>query len=378
MSTQNLRLAGISVVHIKPRSDAKFVNAADALFGSLGKRFEMVAIQRIALEGMSRYLSAARTFRPDKERWKRLETLNPWAFRQRSELSQQYLDSLRGQFDVAVQLHPLFHPAPNGDHRYVITTDSTYRINQRMWPLHVPSVSDREHDEWVALERETIQGAAALFPWSRFAAQSLIEDYGADPNKVFVIGASGNLPIRPLTKTSYTSQTALYIGYEFERKGGLILLKAWEQVRRALPAARLIIVGPEQPDMPLPRGVEWRGRVNDDTTLISLYQSATVFTLPSLFEPFGHVLIEAMSNGVPVIGTNHCAMPEIITPGKDGLLVPPRDPDALAAALIEVLRQPDEAQHMGQNAYAKASRDYTWDAVVGRMGQGIEAAALTV
>jgi glycosyltransferase involved in cell wall biosynthesis len=338
----------------------------------------MVATQRIALEGVNRYLSAARTFRPDKERWKRLETLNPWAFRQRSELSQEYLDSLSGQFDFAVQLHPLFHPAPKGDHRYVITTDSTYRINQRMWPLHVPSVSDREHDEWVALERETIQGAAALFPWSRFAGQSLIEDYGADPNKVFVIGASGNLPIRPLTKTSYASQTVLYIGYEFERKGGLILLKAWEQVRRALPAAKLIIVGPEEPDTPLPRGVEWRGRVNDDTTLISLYQSATVFTLPSLFEPFGHVLIEAMSNGVPVIGTNHCAMPEIITSGQEGLLVPPHDPDALATALIEVLRQPDEAQRMGQNAYAKASRDYTWDAVVGRMEQGIEAAALKV
>ncbi len=367
MTAQKLRIVGVSVVHIRPRSDAKFVNAATSMYSTLGERFEMVGIKRIAFEGAARYFSGLRSFRPNMERWRKVEILNPWGFRQRSRLSQEYLDSIQGQFDVAFQLHPLFNPSPNRNHKYVISTDSTYRINQRMWEPHVPKVSDREHDEWVELQRDTMRNAEALFPWSKFVAQSMIDDYGVDPAKIFVIGSSGNLPVKPLTKTDYSSQIALFIGYEFERKGGQYLLKAWEQVSRVLPNAKLIIVGPDVPSTPSPDSVKWMGRINDADILMKLYQDASVFVLPSLFEPYGHVLVEAMGNGLPVIGTNICAMPEIIDQGQNGLMVPPREPEALALALIDILRNPDKAKAMGSHAYEKMRADFTWDAVIDRM-----------
>src|SRR5690606_12176833 len=119
--------------------------------------------------------------------------------------------------------------------------------------------------------------------------------------------------------------TVLFIGRQFERKGGDLLLRAFARVRRALPEAELLIIGPAE----IPgdhAGVTSLGFVSKDRpggweAIAEAYRRADVFCLPTRFEPFGIVFVEAMHFGVPCVGPDAWAVPEIIDDGRTGLTV---------------------------------------------------------
>jgi len=92
-----------------------------------------------------------------------------------------------------------------------------------------------------------------------------------------------------------------------------------------------------------------------------LYDSAAVFAMPSQFEPFGLVFLEAMAYKLPCIGANVCAMPEIIGDGECGFVVSPDDHVTLADRLITLLRDRVLMRTMGATGHAKVKAEYTWD-----------------
>ena len=98
------------------------------------------------------------------------------------------------------------------------------------------------------------------------------------------------------------------------------------------------------------------------------YSKATVFVMPSIYEPFGIVFAEAMAHKLPCIGTNNCAMPEIISENKSGFLVPVEDSHILAKRIIEILKTPELAEEMGIYGYEKYRQNFTW----GRVAEKIE------
>jgi glycosyltransferase involved in cell wall biosynthesis len=165
------------------------------------------------------------------------------------------------------------------------------------------------------------------------------------------------------------------VGYELKRKGGYVLLQAWERVQRALPDAQLWFVGPDQPRGKQPHGVRWLGRIDNRQTLEQIYHQASVFTLPALFEPWGHVVVEALGSGLPCVVSDRCALPEIVEHGATGLIVPAAEPELLAEALIDLLSHPQRAERMGRQAHATVAQGHTWDDVVARMAPHIEQAA---
>ncbi len=136
-----------------------------------------------------------------------------------------------------------------------------------------------------------------------------------------------------------------------EQKGISDGLRAFEQITARFPEARLVIAG----DGPLRRKLEqetrpFAGQVRfvgwrDDVPL--LMAAFDVFLMPSLWEGFGLVALEAMAQRVPVIASAVSSLPEIIVSGETGLLVPPRDVAALAEALTLLLSDRALAQHMG-------------------------------
>jgi glycosyltransferase involved in cell wall biosynthesis len=193
--------------------------------------------------------------------------------------------------------------------------------------------------------------------------------------RIHTVYAGVNLTLPTVTAAPKKDPVVLFIGRDFERKGGPLLLRAFEQVRRRVPAAKLIIAG-STPRVDQP-GVEVVGFIdkhsaNGEARLIELYRRASVFTMPSHFEPFGIVYAEAMHFGVPCVGVDHCAMPEIVSHGVTGLLVPPDNDHALAQALIYVLRNRAEAALMGEAAITKARRLFRWEVVAGKMTTIIE------
>jgi glycosyltransferase involved in cell wall biosynthesis len=105
--------------------------------------------------------------------------------------------------------------------------------------------------------------------------------------------------------------------------------------------------------------------------MLAEYQRATVFTMPSLYEPYGIVFAEAMAHRLPCVGTTICAMPEIIRDGDTGYVVPPADDRALADRLIGLLRDPLACRQMGERGYRKYEAEHTWDAVAARMCDAI-------
>jgi len=93
------------------------------------------------------------------------------------------------------------------------------------------------------------------------------------------------------------------------------------------------------------------------------YKSADVLVLPSLYEVFGIVNLEAMACNVPIVASKIGGIPDVVKDGENGLLVPPRDSEALADAIIYLLKNKDIRERMGENGRKLVEEKYTWKKV---------------
>jgi UDP-glucose:(heptosyl)LPS alpha-1,3-glucosyltransferase len=156
---------------------------------------------------------------------------------------------------------------------------------------------------------------------------------------------------------------ALFVGTGFHRKGLAPLFEALRRLPRG--TLRLAVVGNgasedwrrRAADLGLADLVAFTGRVRDTETY---YAAADLFVLPTLFDPFANATLEAMASGLPVITSRRNGAAEILTPGRDGVLVDdPADAGALAQAIAD-LRDPARREAMGARARETAMK-YTWD-----------------
>ncbi len=154
-------------------------------------------------------------------------------------------------------------------------------------------------------------------------------------------------------------------------KGLAPLLEALAKVRTDVPDAHLVVIGKSKAKSRIPALIDRLGIgnavefVSGVTTerIVELYAEAEVACVPSLYEGFSLPAVEAMACGVPVVGTTGGAVPEVIgTDGETGLLVPPGDPEALAAALRRMLGDPALRARVGAAGKARALEKFTWRA----------------
>ncbi|HEX6287612.1 MAG TPA: glycosyltransferase family 4 protein [Herpetosiphonaceae bacterium] len=374
MTTSHIRILGITMDRIGNfRAQAREKNAG--MYAALDRRFGVIDVIRPRLPMLEQYYNKLRHIHPDRDYWRIRAGLNPWAFKHRTAVAERRLQGCDGQYDLIVQLHTLFSPGDLTKRRpYVLHTDNTYQLSERYYADWAP-LRGRQRDEWIAMERATYRQAAFLFPRSEWLRRSMIDDYGCEPERVIRVGGGANFVRSSLDGKAYDAPVALFVGYDFKRKGGHVLLQAWEQVHRQLPEAQLWIVGPERLRARLPGGVRCLGRIDDRAALRAVYAQASVFTLPALFEPWGHVITEAMGEGLPCVVSDRCALPEIVAHGVTGLVTPAEDPAALAAALIDLLGNPRRAERFGRQAHATIAQGNTWDDVIARMAPYIEQAA---
>jgi starch synthase len=97
--------------------------------------------------------------------------------------------------------------------------------------------------------------------------------------------------------------------------------------------------------------------------VIQILSHATVFACPSLYEPLGIVNLEAMACGAAVVASAVGGIPEVVLDGETGLLVPPGDEKALAAAINSLLRDPTRIAAMGARGRVSAESDFSWDRI---------------
>lgn len=184
-------------------------------------------------------------------------------------------------------------------------------------------------------------------PWLRPDAISVIYNGVEPPGHPPAITADLGLPPGSLA--------VVFAGRLETRKGLLDLAAAWPRVARSVANAHIVIAG-SGPDERRAREVfgdsprvHWLGYRSD---MASVLQVAHVAAVPSHWEGFGLIAVEAMLAGLPVVAARASSLPEIVEDGVHGILVPPRNPPALAAALIRLLRSPTTRERMG-----KAGRD---------------------
>lgn len=103
------------------------------------------------------------------------------------------------------------------------------------------------------------------------------------------------------------------------------------------------------------------GQCNDVPALLA---TSDLFVLPSRSEAFPNAVIEAMAAGLPVVATNVGGIPELITPGTTGLLVPPGDAVALATSVLDLMDRPGFASSLGQAARARIEQEFSFDRMV--------------
>lgn len=194
-------------------------------------------------------------------------------------------------------------------------------------------------------------------------------DYRVVPNGIDTARFHPGHPPLPQARTP-GRLTILHVGRLEQRKGFLVLLRAYALLRRRRSDIRLVVVG----DGPQRHGYERfvaEGEIGDVTfcghvdaaVLPRYYASADVFCAPATArESFGIVLLEAMASGVPVLASAIPGFAQVVESGRDGLLVPPRDHDAWAAALQLLLDDHEMRASIGAAGIAKAHR-YDWETV---------------
>lgn len=374
MPSQHIRILGITEKALR-FENGRYVGTKGVVYNTLGKHFDLVGVGSFQLSKLAKRFSQLTHFRTERSRWRFAASLNPWTFRYRTRAAERYLQQHEGAYDLIVQMDTLLAPGLRLQQRpYTLVTDNTYALTHRYWPDWAP-MTKRDHREWLRLETEVYQNARFLFVWSEFARQSMIQDYGVTPDKVAAVGCGANLYVETLDRRGYDSRTALFVGNDFERKGGFVLLRAWGQVHKKMPDAQLWIVGPRSPLADPQPGVKWLGQVSDRQELQNLYNQAALFVMPSLFEPWGMVFMEAMGSGLACIGTDKFGMVEFIEHDKNGMIVPMGQDEPLAEALLTILGDPALAEQMGRAAHATILSKYTWDAVIERMVPHIQRVA---
>lgn len=162
----------------------------------------------------------------------------------------------------------------------------------------------------------------------------------------------------------------VFVGIVDLRKGVDVLLPAWRSVRARIPDAGLLLVGPvSDPALQAAVGAAVRdgvsavGSVDDVRPYL---EAADAFVLPSRQEGLPNAVLEAMASGLPVVACDaEGALAGVITDGVDGRVVP-HTPEAVADAIVEILRDPRRAADMGDRARQKIERDFDIDRIADR------------
>lgn len=230
-------------------------------------------------------------------------------------------------------------------------------------------------DRWRRLETAIYRNATVLFVRSRHVERSLVEDYGIAPERIECVYAGSNAGATTLVADGSETdrpvgKRILFVGMDWERKGGPVLMRAFRRVRDAHPDAELVVVG-KSPAIDEPN-VKVVGQLPVER-IADEYRRAAVLCVPTLREPFGVVFVEAMNHGVPIVSTTVGALPDMVEDGVNGFLVPPGDADALADRLVTLLGDPGLAAAMAIRSKALANDRYNWDAVGRRMATRIRA-----
>ena len=208
-------------------------------------------------------------------------------------------------------------------------------------------------------------------PAYQFISRHFPGQYEIIPNGILVDDFAGATPFPHLQDGMIN---LLFVGRLEKRKGLKYLLASYSKLKWDWPNLRLLVVGPGKPDDDSHRIMSERnlrdvvfvGKVSDQDKA-RYFKSADIYCSPATGrESFGIVLLEAMAAGKPVVASNIEGYSSVITDGVEGLLVPPKQEDALADAIACVLKNPDLRDRLVTNGLRRVE-DFKWERIAARV-----------
>lgn len=263
--------------------------------------------------------------------------------------------------------------------------------------------SDTSSCERIDVESQIIRSIARVIAQCPSEWSELVNDYGAHPESVVIIPSAVNTDVfRPVPQVAARQHIGLpqdafvivYVGRMLPRKDVRNVVHGVAQFIQqcehqtatrgtAFPPIHLLLVGGEttEPDphatpeigvlqqlvseLGIAKHVSFVGKRQQDS-LRYYYSAGNVAVTTPWYEPFGLTPLEGMACGRPVIGSAVGGITYTISDGETGFLVPPRDPQALAARLYQLLTEPEYCTAMGQAALRRVEHEFTWQTVAQR------------
>ena len=241
-----------------------------------------------------------------------------------------------------------------------VYTDHTTRTN-----LLYPDLNSHNYMRSEAFikksEKKIYEDASKIFTFGNLVKKSLITQYNISDAKTVTVYAGSNFfqNTNAFVKKRFKNNI-LFVGMDWERKGGKILLKIFEQVLIKHPDTTLTVVGCSPKNISLPN-CNIVGKV-PSYKVAEHYNAATLFCLPTLREPFGMVFLEAMSFKLPIIANNIGCIPDLVINDYNGYLID-NNIKIYAEIICKLFDNPQKCRELGENGYYYAKNNFTWGKV---------------
>jgi len=216
-------------------------------------------------------------------------------------------------------------------------------------------------DAW---HRAALGRAAGLVAISEWVKDSLLQHYGVPPGKVRVFRFAVDVGQWQPSARVYAARRPLrllFVGGDFARKGGDVLLSAF---RQGLSETCELDIVTRDPVIATEHSVRIHADLSpNDPRLRQLFVQADLFVLPTQGDAAPVAVLEAMASGLPVIGTNIGAMSELVQEGVTGFLVPVGDPNAIVDRVAYLARRPEQLAEMGRAARLAVERKFSAETI---------------
>jgi len=215
---------------------------------------------------------------------------------------------------------------------------------------------------WVEREQRFVERARRLFVMGPTTREYAINEYGLDPSRIVVVGGAPNTKLGP-RRMSTECRRLLFVGVDWRRKGLPDLLEAFAAVRATHGELTLDVIG-GVPNAPAPPGVNIIGRV-PHSQMPGHFSQSDLLVIPTHAEPFGIALVEALTMGIPVIGTTVGNQEWII--GTGGYTVKPGDTDSLSAAIRRAVDDYPALKAKAELRSDELKETMTWERIAERI-----------
>jgi len=371
-----LGVVGSGMIGRDPFSRDCWSGSGYQLFQALIKNNSLEDAIGVEAKNISRYLGLAKNFSFSREIW-----------RKKFYLDTQYYEALTRQVGLEIskyqstkylQIGAIYDvPSVASKNSQCFSYHDGNVVEMMQSPIFPHQLRNKAMQARI-WEKNVYDKMTKIFTMSEYLRESFINKFNIPENKVINVGVGNNFgaPVS-IPYKSRQEKEIVFIGIDFNRKGGNELVRAFSKIKHKHPTAILNIIGPKAVpsilrESAMATGVIFHGFLDrslqsSSTLFESILNRGSLVILPSLYEPFGIGLLEAMAYGMPGIATNRWAFPEIINSGQTGELIEPGAVDDLAEKMDYYLSNSDIRFQHGVNARESVMSKFSWETVAGKI-----------